>query len=691
MKKFSSDFFERQEQARKNTTRLVAVFGVAVIVLSLATYVALWVGYSMSGYELPLVDPMLFVVALVGTGAFIFIGSAYKISALGGGGNLVAEEMGGTEVDPSSSDPLVRRYVNIVEEMSLASGVPVPRTYVLADEPGINAFAAGYTMNDAAIAVTQGALEHFTRDELQAVVAHEYSHILNGDMRLNIRLIGVIHGILLMYLFGRILLRSMGRSRNSRGGGPILIAGLALVVFGYGGVICGRLIKAAVSRQREYLADAAAVQFTRNPNGLVGALKKIGAVSYGSSLQSAMAEEVSHMCFGRVREKPSFFGAMTATHPPLVKRIQAIDPSFGGDFSQVDMTNQRHLMAEATVRRAKSLAQERTQPEMAMAMAGVVSGMSAEVGYGGSDWRGRDRPGASTGGNDWSTADRELRYDLHATEVLDSVGDVSPEKLTYCATLLEEIPRSLMDARSSTLGAIATVYGLLLDANPEERKKQGALLEAHGDPRVVKECRRLWGAVSTLDGEYRLPLLDLLFPTLRRMTAQQFKNFSRMVERLIMADGTVNLKEFIIQKVLLHRLEMAFSGREQRAVQFKSFNAVARDIQNLLSCLAYVGHDDINEAMRSFGVGQARLPSKHMSKFTFLPREEWSYPAVDVSLDRLAHAGPTIKRAVVDACAHCVMGDGAITVEEAELLRAICESVDVPLPPFIPVATKKAL
>lgn len=687
MTEHATDFFSRQDEAKKNTAWLVFLFGLAVLALSLGTYGALWFGFSMSGATLPLIDIGLLVVSFVATGAFIFIGSAWKVSALGGGGSSVAESLGGVEVDPSNSDPLIRRYVNVVEEMSLASGVPVPRIYLLQGEQGINAFAAGYSMNDAAIAVTQGALENFTRDELQAVVAHEYSHILNGDMRLNVRLIGVIHGILLMYLFGRIILRGMRGGGGRKGAGPVLVAGLALVILGYGGVAFGRMIKAAVSRQREYLADSAAVQFTRNPAALAGALKKIGAISYGSALETSKAEEVSHMCFGSVKRRASFFGGLLSTHPPLVKRIKAIEPSFEGDFSKVDMTNQRQIAAREE-KWSGSRSTSKARPVMAMAGAdggfeAAGAGMMMAMAASSSNRH-------SYGGNDWSSKGRELEYHVNADDVVNSVGGVSPEKLTYCASLLEEIPRPLMEARSSILGAIATVYALLLDEDQGERKKQGHLLEQYGDPKVVEEVKHLWGAVAHLDQEFRLPLLDLIFPTLRRMTAPQYKDFAKMVERLIMADGKVILKEFIIQKVLLHRLEMSHAKGASRAVQFSSFSGVQRDIQHLLSCLAYVGHDDINEACRSFEIGRQQLPPKVVERVTFLSHDAWTYPAVDVSLDRLALSSPTIKRAVVDACAHCVMGDGVVTVEEAELLRAICESLDVPLPPFIPEVTRKA-
>ncbi len=246
--------------------------------------------------------------------------------------------MGGTLVPADVQDPLRRRLRNVVEEMAIASGVPVPEIYVLEEESGINAFAAGFTPSDAAVAVTRGTLELLDRDELQGVIAHEFSHILNGDMRLNIRLMGVLFGIMVLGLIGRLIVRgghhtSIISSRRDRGAPVALVIGLGLMVVGGIGVFFARVIKAGISRQREYLADASAVQFTRQSSGIANALKKIGGYSEGSLIKSADPEEVSHMLFGTGARFCSLF----ATHPPLVARIQALDPSFRDtDFPRVD-------------------------------------------------------------------------------------------------------------------------------------------------------------------------------------------------------------------------------------------------------------------------------------------------------------------------------------------------------------------
>ena len=332
------DFFERQDQARRNTKLLVVYFVIGVAMLILAVYAAWWGSLPASprsqhhGYseqaQLVLWNPQLFLVAAVGTLAVIGLGSGFKTLELAQGGSTVATMLGGRLVNPATTDPDERKLRNVVEEMAIAAGIPVPQVYVLPEERGINAFAAGHSTSDAVVAVTAGAMKLLTRDELQGVIGHEFSHILNGDMRLNLRLMGIIFGILCLAVIGRVLLYT--RSRSSKDKNPLPLLGLVLMVIGWVGVLFGRLIQAAVSRQREFLADASSVQFTRNPAGLAGALKKIGGLSYGSKLEAAHAEEASHMFFGNGMGE-SFFHLMD-THPPLAERIRAIDPSFDGEL-----------------------------------------------------------------------------------------------------------------------------------------------------------------------------------------------------------------------------------------------------------------------------------------------------------------------------------------------------------------------
>src|SRR5688572_11137688 len=321
------DFFQAQDAARTRTHTLVLLLLAAVIAIIAAVYVVVHLAFLPPGS--PVNTKFLLMVA-GGTTTLVALGSITRTMQLRQGGSRVAELLGGRRVDSNTADELERRYVNVVEEMALASGTPVPAMYVLPREAGINAFAAGYALDDAAVAVTRGTLESLDRDELQGVIAHEFSHILNGDMRLNIRLMGLLYGILLLAVVGRGLLHGAGRGRSRKGGGQIAIVGLGLVAVGYIGVFFGKLIQAAVSRQREYFADAAAVQFTRNPGGIAGALKKIGA-TLGSRIVNHHAQEVSHLFFATGLKQSAI--SLFATHPPLADRIQRIDAAFHDELA----------------------------------------------------------------------------------------------------------------------------------------------------------------------------------------------------------------------------------------------------------------------------------------------------------------------------------------------------------------------
>ena len=343
----AANFFELQSQARRRSSQLVFLYACAVLAIISTVYLVIYGLWFFSAQTPSLPDPglegifidpangmgpmffepRLFLRVAFVTGSIIIFGSLYKIAALGRGGPAIAQSLGGTRLDPATEDGNERKLLNIVDEMAIASGIPVPAVYVLANEEGINAFAAGFSPSEAVIGVTKGSLTQLNRDELQGVVAHEFSHILNGDMRLNLRLIGILHGILLIGLIGEILMRSAGNSRGRKGGGgALLFTGLGLFAIGYLGVFFGKLIKSGISRQREFLSDASAVQFTRNPYGLSGALQKILAHMRGSALEVVNAEQASHMFFADGIRRS--FLKLFATHPPLPERIRRIDPSF---------------------------------------------------------------------------------------------------------------------------------------------------------------------------------------------------------------------------------------------------------------------------------------------------------------------------------------------------------------------------
>ena len=456
------DFFQNQEVARKKTGLLIVYFLLAVILIILTVYVAIAAVLRLaepgdqSGAELTLSalwDPQLFGAVAVGTAALISGGSLYKIASLSGGGHTVAELLGGRLLHPQTTDPDERRILNVVEEMAIAAGTPVPPVYLLEQEDGINAFAAGHSPNDAVVAVTRGCVRTLSRDELQGVVAHEFSHILNGDMRLNLRLMGVLFGILLIGLAGYILLRSSSggtvrlgaRDDDRRGANPLPLIGLALYVIGYVGVFFANLIKAAVSRQREFLADASAVQFTRNPDGIAGALKKIGALAEGSTIREPRAEEASHMFFGNLGGAGQLFGLLS-THPPLAERIRRIDPSFDGDFSKVQL-----------------------EPPGDPAPAGAAAARPPRAGS----------------------------FSFNPAEAVARVGTIAAPQLLYAGRLLEDLPRTLSQQVQDPLGAQATVFALLLDPGDAVRQQQLSWLERNVHPAVVQVMRTIVPAATS--------------------------------------------------------------------------------------------------------------------------------------------------------------------------------------------------
>ena len=318
------NFFEHQAAARKASTRLVLLFALAVIGIVCAVDVAVLIAIGARDESTPGETLAMLILASAVTAAIIGLGSMYRIASLRGGGETVAQQMGGVPVPDQTRDPQLRRLRNVVEEIAIASGVPVPKLYVLEHEAGINAFAAGYAPSDAVVAVTRGALDRLNRDELQGVIAHEFSHILNGDMRLNIRLMGVLFGILMMAIIGRKILEHGRFGGRDKGAGAVLVAALVAMGIGYLGLFFGRMIKAGVSRSREMLADASAVQFTRQATGLSGALKKIGGIGEGAKLEHAGdAEEVSHMLFGDGVGLSGLF----ATHPGGPERVKDAKPA----------------------------------------------------------------------------------------------------------------------------------------------------------------------------------------------------------------------------------------------------------------------------------------------------------------------------------------------------------------------------
>jgi len=636
------NFFEHQEVARRNTGRLVVLFALAIIGIVALVYVAITIALSFSGavnVEDGLWRGDLLLYTTLGVLAVVLASSAYKIASLSEGGKVVAEMLGGRLIDPGTDDLGQRRLLNIVEEMAIASGTPVPQVYFMAEESGINAFAAGHSPSDAVIGVTRGCVEQLNRDELQGVVAHEFSHILNGDMRLNIRLMGVIHGIIVLGLIGYFLMRSSvysgsGRRRgsNDKGGGvlAILAFGVALIVIGYVGTFFGNLIKAGVSRQREYLADASAVQFTRNPDGIAGALKKIGGWQSGSKMRAPQAEEVSHMLFGAGSR--SFLGASFSTHPPLADRIRRIDARFDGEFES-----------------SGEPPRPRTDEELTAAFAPASAAAVEEP----------------------------------PPPALDMIGAPSTQHVAYAHALVEGLPGPLAQAAREPLGACAVIYALLLDDDKSVRATQLELLQKSADEHVLFETRRMKMASEELVRAGRLPLVDIALGSLRGLSPRQYAAFRDNVSGLVRADAKIDAFEWALQRMVLHHLEPNFTPRKRRVAQFYTLRHQGTPCSELLSTLAHVGHrDDAEGAAEAFRQG-ARLLGD-VEDLRFLDREQCGLSTLDRSIEALGALSAPLKRQVLTAAAEVICADHEITVLEGELFRAIADSLDCPVPPLLP-------
>ncbi|WP_199432133.1 M48 family metallopeptidase [Qaidamihabitans albus] len=628
------NFFERQHEVRRMSSRLVWLFALAVIGIVAVVDAAVWIGFGLGNRP---VESALTVLAIVSGIAIVLIGLASWIRMLllrRGGGGKVARSVGGVYVPEDTTDPELRRLRNVVEEVAIASGMPVPELYLLPNEPGINAFAAGWTPGDAAVAVTRGTLERLNRDELQGVIAHEFSHVINGDMRLNIRLMGVLFGILGLAVVGRIMLAGGGRGGSRRNNaGPLLLVALAALIAGYIGVFAGRLIKAAVSRQREYLADASAVQFTRQTEGIAGALMKIGGLREGSKLRSGKAEDVSHMLFGEGMN----FSSMFATHPPLAKRIQVLDPTF--DPAELDRLS-RQWAAEPPSGR---------QEDAALGLAPPAAQPPPE--------RLRARPGA----------------------VAAQVGDPSASSYQLAEGLLRSIPEPIRARARRGDTVVPLVFGLLLSGHPEVRSRQRRLLaERHGNA-LADAVAREAGELDGLDPALRLPLAELASSTLRQRPHDELTGLLGTITALIRADGRLSVFEYCLS-TLLHRelhesMHHAAPWGERRTTLARSGPAVA----TLFAVLARAGHHDAASAAAAYQAGLDHVLPR--SGIPFQPPAQGP-AALDACWPALDGLDGPAKERVVEGMVQVIGHDQVMTVAESELLRTVCAVLHCPLPPL---------
>ncbi len=648
-------FFQRQAHARRNTSLLVFLFLTAVALITLAVCL---VGYLVTRSEssglafhhwLLSSHGLLTAATVVG---LIVLGSLLRWVDLAGGGSRVAKMVGARPIDPDTRDADERKLRNIVEEMSIASGVPVPELYVMDQETGINAFVAGYTPGEAVMVVTHGAVTQLTRDELQGVVAHEFSHILNGDMRLNVRLIALLAGILMIGQIGGFLLRAsfyrghrVGRSRDGRAQAAMGIIGVALFVIGYVGVFFGRLIQAAVSRQREMLADASSVQFTRNPEGIAGALFKIG-LKGGYLDTTSHASDMNHMCFGESARMK--FSSLLASHPPVEERINAIQPGM--------------------LARLRSRLRD-TEPGNSLYSGPEPAPSAGAAAFAGGQPRASTSPLASS-----------LSPPTNTRKFSDQVGTVNRRSEDFALQFLERLPATFRNLLYTRAGAIQLCYGLLISELPRQQQTERlGLLPDHpvlgGQPDLLE---KLLPALKTIGEGVRFPALELAMPALRKLDPEERELLITNVQKLVAADNRVTLFELALTSFLSRHL--GDEAERVVPVRYKSYRPVLPALQRVLSLLARAGtanHDEAEvlyqEAMAGFVDGpNDKAPT--LEKVTMRQLRE--------ALTALNGLSPLLKPAVIDACGYCITRDGRVDVREYELMRLVADQIDCPMPPL---------
>ncbi len=656
------DFFAQQAKVRRSSRTLVLLFALAVLAIVVAVDLICAFVLRVGLRPGPLLGISVAVVVLIG------LCSLYRVASLAGGGAAVARSMNAIEVPGDTTDPQWQRLRNVIEEVAIASGVPVPDIYVMQDEPAINAFAAGYTPNDAAVCVTQGCLDKLNRDELQGVIAHEFSHVLNGDMRLNVRLIGLLFGIMAIGVIGRFLLWGgyFGGGRRRRDGdnnGNLALAGVALLLVGAIGLFFGRLIQAAVARTRESLADASAVQFTRQTSGIAGALKKIAALTEGSALQAPRRDEVRHMLFGDAEQRSWF-----ATHPPILERIRALEPGF--DPSELDAINRQWLADGGD---PDSISPHPASPDWARAAhAFAAADGDADVsgplpGF---------PPAAADGAAPALPAQDAVRT-VTAARVLAQVGSPGRADHREAARLHARIPPAAAAAARDPRGAIAVLLALAISEHPDLKEQQMQIVSRAFDAASADATQRLAAGLVDLHPMLRLPLAQLAFPALKRRPRPEIDRFVGTLDALIHADGRVDLDEFCLAKLVQSQVVAALDPSAHFRPGTRKLGDVREELRDLAALLAHFGNDDEERARRAFQAAmQEALPG---TAVMYALPDDWQ-AALDRALDALAHLTSEGKQLTVRALTRAIAEDGKVTAAESEMLRVVCAELGCPLP-----------
>lgn len=643
------NFFEHQRKAKSNSTKLIFLFLLAVLILIFTTYFSLqWlIDYNAKGFfvhDHPIIwSYKLFAVTTIGTLLVIVSGCLYKIHALSEGGHAIAHMMQGRLIEHPGRNLKEKQLLNVVDEMALASGIPSPNVYVLDHESTINAFAAGYTVSDAVLGVTQGSVDQLTREELQGVIGHEFSHILNGDMRLNIRLIGLLHGILVIALIGRILLgsrRSSSSNQNRKGGGGLILIGLALLIIGWVGHFFGKLIQAAVSRQREFLADASAVQFTRNTDGIGNALKKIGGYlgmpPSGSFLSLANKQQIAHMTFASVNFSELL--DWSSTHPKIEKRIQAIDPSFDP---------KREKKMPPLPKSAMTHVWQGSQPEQQRTMR--IDNMEIPV-------------------------SKKTRYTQGMISSL--VGTTPTQAIERQSQWLAHLPTVIESACRHTIKARAVIYALLGEYDDATFEKFKKFLDVR-DPHTVETLENIWQPLKILGNQSRLELIDLSIPALRKLSPDECKMFFQNISEMINFDQKIGIFDFILVKIIKKHLKIHKNPKNFPKETIDNPSKIKNELVVVLSMVAHTS-DESDQANLLF----QEASSLFFKDASIIPLSKISIAKLNESIKKLFFTNLALRQKILEACAHMVLSDKSVTWKEREMLRAIGDALDCPIPPL---------
>jgi Zn-dependent protease with chaperone function/uncharacterized tellurite resistance protein B-like protein len=613
-------FFEQQDRARRATARLLVLYAAAVaLIVACANLIvvpvyAWWAGAPATW--------MVYAAVSAVTLGVIALGSLEIITRLSIGEFELALLLDGQRVPRGSGIDAERRLINVVDELAIASGLSAPPVYLLSREPGINAFAAGRSPNQAIIVVTRGALERLARDELQAVIAHEFSHILNGDIRLNLRAACALQGIVFLAAIGRFMMQYYSgygtEERNRFLHPPFALIGAAFFALGSVGLVAARLIQAGISREREFLADACAVQYTRNADALCGALARIKIHEHGSRVLNWHADSLAHMLFA-----PNTLTSWFATHPSIETRMRRANPHMSPVVYFERQRKPRPVVEEKPPERPRETPKT-IVPTKVTAVAALVA----------------------------------------------SIGTPSGATLEYAAGVLAYLPASIREALGSAAGAQAVMLGCTIDAEATARGRQLRALEGLVGEALARKSEVLAPLIAQLDRAYRLPLVALALPVLRTELDEAGRNaFLAAMRAAIQVDARLTLGEFVLETIL----EWNLGPKAKRAggVRFRTRAELGPECAVLLSLVAHAGSTD------------KALFEKVAPGVELAPRDSLQLAKVSEALERLSQLPPLEKQPLIAACAELVAADGNVKLIEHELLRAIGAVLDCPMPPAI--------